>query len=333
MTKRQRILSGIQPTGVPHLGNYFGAIQQQIELQHEGDAFYFIADYHALTSVRDPEALRRDSRVVAATYLALGLDPEKATLFRQSDVPEVHEITWMLQCVTGMGVLKRAHSYKDKIANGINPNVGLFCYPALMAADILAYQSDIVPVGQDQHQHVEICQSMAKSFNAAYGEVFTIPEIRLSEASKVPGTDGRKMSKSYGNTIPIFAPFHEIHKAIMRIVTDSKDPRKEPLDPTNCNALNILNLLDPDEATTFAGRYLLAPENGFLGYGSTKKRIAEIFVERFGKQHQEFKRLMKPDSELDDILHEGGLKAQYIARLTKERCRQAVGLNKSDRLF
>jgi tryptophanyl-tRNA synthetase len=322
-----RILSGIQPTGVPHLGNYFGAMKQQIELQNEGDAFYFIADYHALTSVRDPKALRESSRVVAATYLALGLDPNKATLFKQSDVPEVHEITWMLECATGMGVLNRAHSYKDKVDNGITPNIGLFCYPALMAADILAYESDIVPVGQDQLQHVEICQSMAKSFNAAFNcNVLKIPEARLSETSKVPGTDGRKMSKSYGNTIPIFAPFHEVHKAIMGIVTDSKNPRKEPLDPTNCNALNILNLLDPEEATKFAGRYLLTPQNGFPGYGSTKARIAEVFVDRFSKAHQEFKRLMKPGSELDDVLKVGGVKARLLALTTKNRCREAVGL-------
>jgi tryptophanyl-tRNA synthetase len=325
MSKRPRILSGIQPTGTPHLGNYFGAMKQQIALQNEGDAFYFIADYHALTTVRDPNALRKSSRVVAATYLALGLDPDKATLFRQSDVPEVHEITWMLECTTGMGVLQRAHSYKDKVANGLTPNVGLFCYPALMAADILAYESDIVPVGQDQLQHVEICQAMAKSFNAAFAcNVLKVPEARLSETSKVPGTDGRKMSKSYGNTIPIFAPVQEIQKAIRGIVTDSKNPKVEALDPETCNAMAILRLFE--DAEDLAEEYRTAPESGLLGYGITKARIMEAFDQQFSEQRREFQRLMKSDSELDDILKVGGVKARLLALTTKNRCREAVGL-------
>lgn len=320
----KRILSGIQPTGVPHLGNYFGAIEQQVKLQDEGDAFYFIADFHALTSVRDPKALRESSRVVAATYLALGLDPKKATLFRQSDVPEVQELTWILQCVTGMGVLQRAHSYKDKVANGLTPNVGLFCYPALMAADILIYGSDIVPVGQDQLQHIEICQHMAKAFNAAYDANIKLPEARLSEASKVPGTDGRKMSKSYHNTIPIFAPDREVRKAVMGIVTDSKDPKVDALDPESCNAMAILRLFESGD--DLAAAYRAAPAVGFKGYGVTKLRIMDAFNRKFGYQRQKFLALMKPDSELDDILEAGGQRARRVAIPFMETIRKVVGL-------
>ena len=323
---RPRILSGIQPTGEPHLGNYFGAIKEHIRLQEDGDAFYFIANFHALTSVRDADALRASTRDVAATYLALGLDPNKATLFRQSDVPEVHELTWMLECVTGMGSLQRSHSYKDKIANGLKPNVGLFCYPALMAADILIYQSKIVPVGQDQVQHIEICKDMAQSFNAAFDvDVFTLPETRLSETPKVPGTDGRKMSKSYKNTIPIFASGKKLKKAVMSIVTDSKDPKAEALSP-DCNALAILRLIDPSAADQIAGLYANAPVLNFPGYGTTKNEIVIRMTTQFSAARLEYERLLKPGSELDDVLREGGRKARQEAQKTLEACRRAVGL-------
>ncbi|MDX1487238.1 MAG: tryptophan--tRNA ligase [Acidiferrobacterales bacterium] len=325
---KKRILSGLQPTGDPHLGNYFGAIKQQIELQDEGDAFYFIADFHALTSVRNADALRDGVRKVAATYLALGLDPDKATFFRQSDVPEVQELTFMLECTTGMGVLQRAHSYKDKVANGLTPNVGLFCYPALMAADILIYKSNLVPVGQDQVQHIEICKDMAQSFNAAFNtDVLILPDYRLSETPKVPGTDGRKMSKSYNNTIPIFAEGKELRRSVMGIVTDSKDPRKDPLDPTSCNAYAIYELLvDTHESVYLADRYRRAPESGFPGYGLTKELILHAMEEYFGPRRAEYKRLLAPESELDDILREGGKKARTEAQKTLEACRRAVGL-------
>ena len=322
----QRILSGIQPTGEPHLGNYYGAIKQHIDLQDEGEAFYFIADYHALTSVRDPRALRAAVRDVAATYLALGLDPDKATLFRQSDVPQVHELTWMLECVTGLGHLQRAHSYKDKIANGITPNVGLFCYPALMAADILIYGSDLVPVGQDQVQHVEICKDMAQSFNAAFGETLILPNYRLSETPKVPGTDGRKMSKSYKNTIPIFAQGKRLKEAVMGIVTDSRNPKEEPLVPDECNALAILRLLDPSTADKVAKLYRECPASGFPGYGLTKSYILDAMEINFGAARREYERLLKPGSELDDILKRGGELARDVAELTLGDCRRAVGL-------
>lgn len=321
-----RILSGIQPTGEPHLGNYFGAIKQHIELQDKGDAFYFIADFHALTTVRNPDQLRRATREVAATYLALGLDPKRATLFKQSDVPEVHELTFLLECVTGMGVLQRAHSFKDKVAKGLKPNVGLFCYPALMAADILIYQSDIVPVGQDQVQHVEICKDMAQSFNHAFNtDVLKLPEARLSETPKVPGTDGQKMSKSYKNTIPIFAYGKQLKSAVMSIVTDSKDPKVEPLSP-DCNALAILRLIDPKAGEQLAVMYSHAPKIRFPGYGMTKNEIIIRMTRRFSAARLEYERLMSPDSELDDVLADGAKRARAIARETLDRCREVVGL-------
>lgn len=321
-----RILSGVQPSGELHLGNYFGAIQQHLELQDQGDAFYFIADFHALTTVQDAPRLRELVRDVAATYLALGLDPAKATFFRQSDVPEVHELTWMLNCVTGMGELERATSYKDKVNNGITPNVGLFTYPSLMASDILIYRSNLVPVGKDQIQHVEICRDMAQRFNHAFScEVLIKPEHRLSKTPKVPGTDGQKMSKSYGNTIPIFASGKKLKKAINAIVTDSKDPKLEPLDPETCNAFAIFRLF-ADEAEREAMATAYREDRTFLGYGVIKKRIKELMDEAFGPARERKEALLKPGSELDDVLEEGGKKARAIARETIDMCREATGL-------
>ncbi|MBI3723612.1 tryptophan--tRNA ligase [bacterium] len=246
-----RILSGVQPSGELHLGNYFGAIEQHVRLQHEGEGLYFIADYHALTTVQEAPRLRELTLDVAATYLALGLDPKKAIFFRQSDVPEVTELAWLLSCVTGMGLLERAVSYKDKIAKGITPSVGLFTYPVLMAADILIYRSNLVPVGQDQAQHVEMAQDMAQSFNAAFGrDVFVRPEYRLNATAKVPGLDGQKMSKSYGNTIPIFARGKKLKKVVGSIVTDSKDYTKEPLDPDTDNVFALYTLFASDAEKT-----------------------------------------------------------------------------------
>src|SRR6266403_879322 len=220
-----RILSGIQPSGggVLHIGNYFGMMRQAIALQNEGEAFYFIADYHALTSVRDPDVLRENVRRVAVDFLAAGLDPERAALFKQSDVPQVTELTWILSTVAPMGLLERAHSYKDKIARGMTASAGLFNYPVLMAADILIYDSDIVPVGKDQKQHIEITRDLAVKMNETYGEIFKVPEPRIHAATEtVPGIDGQKMSKSYGNTIDIFGDEKETRKRVMSIVTDSQ---------------------------------------------------------------------------------------------------------------
>lgn len=321
-----RILSGVQPSGELHLGNYFGAIVQHLALQAQGDAFYFIADYHALTTIQDAARLRELTRDVAATYLALGLDPTKATFFRQSDVPEVHELTWMLQVVTGMGLLERAHAYKDKVARGIRATVGLFTYPALMAADILIYRSNLVPVGQDQVQHVEIAQDMAQSFNAAFGgDVLVRPEARLSEAPRVPGTDGQKMSKSYGNAIPIFASGKALKKAVNAIVTDSKDPKQGPLDPTTCNAFAIHALFaTPAEREDLARRY--REDRAFPGYGVTKKGIMDAMDARFGPARERYEALRKPGSELDDVLAQGGRRARTIGLETLDACRAATGL-------
>src|SRR5438046_2685640 len=217
-----RILSGIQPSGVLHIGNYFGMMRPAIKLQKEGETFYFIADYHALTSVRNPEALRENSRRVALDFLACGLDPERAALFRQSDVPQVTELAWILATVTPKGLLERAHSYKDKVARGLSASAGLFNYPVLMAADILIYDSDLVPVGKDQKQHLEMTRDMATKFNETFGDVFKLPEPHIQSTTEtVPGVDGQKMSKSYGNTIDIFGAEKETRKRIMSMVTDS----------------------------------------------------------------------------------------------------------------
>ncbi len=323
-----RILSGVQPSGELHLGNYFGAIEQHLRLQHEGEALYFIADYHALTTLQDAARLRELTRDVAATYLALGLDPELATFFRQSDVPEVHELTWLLECVTGMGLLERAHSYKDKVAKGIRPTVGLFTYPALMASDILIYRSSLVPVGQDQVQHVEIAQDMAQSFNAAFRcEALVRPEHRLSAVPKVPGTDGQKMSKSYGNAIPLFAQGKALKKAVNAIVTDSRDPKQGPLDPDTCNAFALYALFaDAGERADLARAY--REDRGFLGYGVTKKLLTEKIEARFGPARDRYAALKAPGSELDDVLRQGGLRARALAQETLEACREATGLGR-----
>src|SRR5829696_7605394 len=259
--QRKRILSGVQPSGKLHLGNYFGAIQQHIALQDQGEAFYFVADYHALTTLKDAEAKEADAahkanrkewksareilaenvRDVALDYLALGLDPAKATFYRQSDIPEVTELAWVLGTVTGMGLLERAHSYKDKVAQGIAASVGLFTYPVLMAADILIVRSNLVPVGKDQVQHLEMTRDMAGYFNQSYGEVFPEPREKHGVAAVVPGTDGRKMSKSYGNTIDIFAEGKALRKAVMGVVTDST-PAEQPKDPETNNVFALYKL-------------------------------------------------------------------------------------------
>src|SRR5437763_1115167 len=239
----RRILSGVQPSGKLHLGNYFGAVKQHIALQTEGLCFYFIADYHAMTTIQDPQVLRDNTRDVALDYLALGLDPDKCIFFRQSDVTE---LAWILSTVTNVGLLERAVSYKEKIEKGIEASVGLFTYPVLMAADILIYRSNLVPVGKDQVQHIEMTQDMAGKFNRAYGEVFPVPDYRLDKESKVPGTDGQKMSKSYGNTIEIFAEGKPLKKTVMSIVTDSTTVA-DPKDPDRCNVFALDSLFASDE--------------------------------------------------------------------------------------
>jgi len=322
-------LSGIQPSGKPHLGNYFGAIRQHIALQEApGERFFFIADYHALTTSREPAKLREAVFDVAVTYLALGLDPERVSLFRQSDVKEVLELSWLLACVTGMGLLERAHSYKDKLARGIKPSVGLFTYPVLMAADILAYDSTHVPVGKDQVQHVEMAQDMAGSFNAAFGEVFVRPEpvVPPEEAlSKVPGLDGEKMSKSYGNDVWIFESGKRLKTAVGRIQTDSRPPA-EPKDPSGLLLFRFLELfLDPTELGSWEDRVRRGGADA-PGYGHIKQRTVEAIEERFAPARARREQLLADPAKVEGILARGAESARTRAAATTQRALRACGL-------
>lgn len=319
----RRILSGVQPSGKLHLGNYFGAVRQHIALQNEGVSFYFIADYHALTTLQDAKQLAANTRDVALDYLALGLDPKTAVFFRQSDVPEVTELAWILSTVTNMGLLERAHSYKDKVAKGIEASVGLFTYPMLMAADILIYQSDIVPVGQDQVQHVEITADIAGKFNRAYGNCFRIPTHRLDKGAKVPGTDGQKMSKSYGNTIDIFAEGNALKKVVMSgIVTDST-PMEAPKDPTKCNVFALYSLFSTTaEQDALAERY----RAGGMGYGEAKKLLLAKIDEYFSPFREQRKQLDKDAEYVESVLQDGARRARLEARQTMDKVRSAVGM-------
>ena len=326
-----RVLSGIQPSGLLHIGNYFGAIAQHIELQAEAggrdNAFYFIANLHSLTSMRDAAKLRQLTRDVALDYLALGLDPAKATFFRQSDVPEVTELAWYLACVTGKGLLERAHSYKDKIAKGLEPSMGLFNYPVLMAADIVAYNSTLVPVGKDQQQHVEMAQDMVTHFNTAFGrEVLTRPEWRFSKAPTVPGVDGQKMSKSYDNTIPIFLPAGMTEKQawknyFAKIVTDSKDVA-DPKDG-NDTLMILYKLLDPAGAAEFEPAYV----KGGIGYGEVKKRIHAAYDAKFGPFREKRVALEKDEAYVEGVLEEGGKRARAVAHALLNEVRDAAGIS------
>lgn len=339
--RQARILSGVQPSGIQHLGNYFGAIKQHIELQTHNECFYFIANYHALTTIRDADALRRNTLDLAATYLALGLDPEKAVFFRQSDVPEVCELTWLLLTVTGLGLLERAHSYKDKVQKGIKPNAALFAYPALMAADILAYRPSLVPVGRDQEQHVEMTQDMAAAFNHAHGcEVFVRPEPRFTETARVPGTDWerdadggffrdeegkrrpQKMSKSYNNTIEIFAKGKALKKTINGITTDSI-PLEDPMDPDDCLVFELCRLfMSREELAELADRY----RTGGFGYGGAKKALKEKIDAAIGPFRERKKALDANPDELEDVLRDGARRARAAARVTLDDARAACGL-------
>jgi tryptophanyl-tRNA synthetase len=332
-----RVLSGIKPTGRPHLGNYFGAIRQYVDLQNRGDEpFYFIADLHALDSVRDAKALREYTRGVALDYLACGLDPERSTLFVQSDIPEVSELMWILGSVTPMGLLERMHAYKAALADGRDADFGLFAYPVLMAADILAYDSDLVPVGQDQKQHVELTRDVAIKINLTYskstyvpetkqGGVLVIPEpLILDDVAVVPGTDGRKMSKSYGNTIPLFGTDKEWKKAVMGIVTDSKTV-EEPKDPETCNVFRILRLfVTGDERAAVEARYRAGGE----GYGVFKGLLLEKVHQRFDGPRARRAELEADPAKIDAILARGAAKARATARVTLDRVRVACGLQR-----
>lgn len=319
---QRRILSGVQPSGKLHLGNYFGALKQHIALQAEGECFYFIADYHALTTIQDPKLLSENVRDVALDYLALGLDPERTVFFRQSDVPEVTELTWILATVTGMGLLERAHSYKDKVQRGIMPSVGLFLYPVLMASDILIYRSHVVPVGQDQVQHIEMTRDMAGYFNQTYRPIFPLPDYRLDVVPTVPGTDGRKMSKSYGNTIEIFAEGKALRKAVMGIVTDST-PLEAPKDPDRCNVFKLYSLFATEqEQAALAARY----RAGGMGYGEAKQMLLEKIEAHFAPARQRRKELAAHPEQVETILRRGAERARAEARQTMALVREAVGL-------
>jgi tryptophanyl-tRNA synthetase len=312
----------VQPSGKLHLGNYFGAVKQHIALQHEGECFYFIANYHALTTIQNAATLRENTRDVALDYLALGLDPARAIFFRQSDVPEVTELAWVLSTVTNMGLLERAVSYKEKIDKGIEASVGLFTYPMLMAADILIYRSNIVPVGKDQVQHLEMTQDMAGKFNRAYGEIFPIPNFRLDKESKVPGTDGQKMSKSYGNTIEIFAEGKPLEKTVMGIKTDST-PLGQPLDPDKCNVFSLYGLFATEgEKAELAADY----RAGKIGYGQAKKLLKAKIDAYFAPVRAKRKELVQRPDDVEDVLREGAKRAGAEAEQTMDLVRKATGL-------
>ncbi len=318
-----RVLSGIQPSGRLHIGNFFGATRQHLEMQAENDAFYFIADYHALTSNPSPTEIAQYTLDVAADYITLGLDTDKTVFWRQSDVPEVTEFTWLLSCVTPMGLLQRCTSYKDKVAQGFSPNHGLFAYPVLQAADILIFNSELVPVGADQKQHIEVTRDIAVRFNNAYGPILTIPREHIIESvAVVPGTDGRKMSKSYGNTIEIFEPEESVTKKIMRIVTDST-PVEEPKDPERCNVFALLKLVaQPEELAEWQGRY----RAGGLGYAEVKKRLGELMVDYFRPYRQKRAELEDNPDYVRQVLAKGAERARAVATETLARVREAVGL-------
>ncbi len=315
-----RYLSGVQPSGQLHLGNYFGAIKRHIERQD--GAFYFIANYHALTTIQNAQVLRKNIYDAACTYLALGLDPKRATFYRQSDIPEVTELMWMLSTVTGMGLLERATSFKDKKERGIPASMGLFNYPVLMAADILLFDADIVPVGPDQVQHVEMTRDMATYFNQTYGETFKLPKYELGVPVPVPGLDGAKMSKSYGNTIPLFARGKELKKLVMSIKTDST-PLEEPKNPDTCPVFALYKLFASDaEVETMRQNYLA----GGYGYGHAKLALLSAIQESFSQAYEKYDYYQSHLDEVEDILRFGAEKAREVAQVRIDAARTAVGL-------
>jgi len=321
--KTMRVLSGIQPSGNLHIGNYFGMMKPMIQYQEENELYCFIVNYHAMTSVTEGALLAAGTVEAAIDFLALGLDPDRAIFWVQSDVPEVTELTWILNNVTPVGLLLRSHSYKDKIAQGLAPNHGLLSYPVLMAADILLYQAERVPVGKDQQQHLEICRDIAEKFNGLYGETFTIPEAEINpDIPTVLGIDGRKMSKSYNNTIEIFANEETLRKKIARIVTDST-PVADPKDPDKCNLFAIYSLfLEDKEKQELAQRY----RQGGLKYSDVKKELFERIWEYFRAPRAERERLTANVDEIRQILKSGAEKARNKAIPTLELVRQRVGL-------
>lgn len=321
------ILSGIQPSGKLHIGNYFGAIRQHIAMQDEGDAFYFIANYHSLTSLRDGKQLYQNTIDVTLDYLALGLDPDRATFFAQSDVPQVTELAWILGTLTPVSLMEKGVSYKDKIAAGLSPNIGLFTYPILQAADILIYHSNVVPVGEDQKQNIEICRDLAGKFNREYeGEYLILPEEHIVKSvAVVPGTDGRKMSKSYSNTIPIFGEGKAFKKTIMSIQTDST-ALEDPKDPETDNVFALIKLFaSKEEQDDIAAKY----RAGGYGYGHAKKELLGFIQNYFGEALEKRKQLEKDIDYVKDVLAEGGKKARIRAEQVMTPIREVTGIVRS----
>jgi len=319
-----RILSGIQPSGTLHLGNYFGMMQPAIALQEKGEAFYFIADYHSMTSLFDAAERRKNSLDVALDFLACGLDPNKSVFFRQSDVPEVTELAWILSTLTPMSLLEKCHSFKDKSAKGLPVNHGLFAYPVLMAADILIYDSNIVPVGQDQKQHVEVTRDIAIKFNEAYGETFVIPEPQIKgETAKVPGLDGEKMSKSYGNTLEIFGEEKPLRKKVMGIKMDSRTPEEPKPDADQNLAIQLLKLVAP---ANVGKEYEDKLRAGGLGYGDLKKALFGHYWNHFAEARKKRAELAGNLSYVNSVLADGASKARTLAQKVLKRARKASGL-------
>ncbi len=321
-----RYLTGLQPSGALHIGNYFGAVRPAVELQDKGEAFYFIVDYHALTSIQDAPTLRAYTHGLALDLLACGLDPAKACFFRQADVPAVTELAWILSTVTPMGLLERCHSYKDKIARGLPASHGLFAYPVLMAADILLYRADVVPVGKDQKQHLEVTRDITQRFNETYGEVLHLPEPYIrEEVATVPGLDGQKMSKSYGNTLEVFGDEKALRKKVMSIVTDST-PVEAPKDPAASTIFQLYRLLAPDEAlATMEAEF----RRGGVGYGEFKKRLFEAFWEAFRPMRARRAELQADPGYVEGVLRAGASQARVVAETTLREVRRAVGLDGS----
>src|SRR5438045_5027059 len=320
-----RILSGIHPTGILHIGNYFGMMRPAIALQEsaKNETFYFIADYHALTTINDPETLRTNSRRIALDFLACGLDVERGTLFRQSDVPEVAELTWILSTVTPKALLERGHSYKDKIARGLPASAGLFTYPVLMAADILIYDSDVVPVGKDQKQHLEMTRDIAQKFNETFGPILKLPEPRIQAATEtVPGVDGQKMSKSYRNTIDIFGDEKEMRKRVMSIVTDSK-PVEAAKNPATSTIFQLYSLFASKDET---GAMREAFQRGGTGYGDFKKDLFAKLWEFFEPMRKRREEILADPDYIDTVLARGAERANLVADKVMARVRAAVGL-------
>jgi tryptophanyl-tRNA synthetase len=318
-----RYLTGFQPTGILHIGNYFGALRPAIETQDKGEGFFFIADFHSLITIHDPKMLREHVRGVAIDALACGLDPQKACFFRQSDVPIVAELTWILSTVTPMGLLERSHSYKEKLARGVSSSHALFAYPTLMAADILLYESDVVPVGKDQKQHLEITRDIAMKFNELYGPVFRLPEPSIrDEVATIVGLDGQKMSKSYGNTIELFLEEKELRKKIMSIVTDST-PVEAPKDSANSTIVSLYRLFaTPQQAAVMEEDFRV----GGFGYGDFKQRLFEIVWERFASMRKRREELLKDPGYIDEVFARGAARAREVAEQTISRVRRAVGI-------